>query len=172
MIEQGRESLELRRTSELVRTVIDLLRVRWTRQVLVQIPLGCELAVAEVAFIFVPVPGILGRPAPFVPFEQVLGYHAIGTAPTKFSEDALTVNTLGVGARSSLQVMQDSARGGEATLAEGTGDLSPLMMERVQVLPVATCQQKFQFLNSTWLLDPLTIWRLLALSKWRSQSSQ
>ena len=60
MIEHGRQSLELRSTSELIRTVIDILQVRWTLQVLVQMLLGCELAMAEVAFVSVPVPGILG----------------------------------------------------------------------------------------------------------------
>ena len=69
-----------------------------------------------------------------MPLEQVFGDHAIGIALTEFSEDALTLNTLGVWERSGLKVVQGPAPCGEDTLAEGTRDLSPLMSVRVKVL--------------------------------------
>ena len=77
MIEHPSQCLELRRTAFL-RTMINVLQMRGTLQMLIQVHWSSEFAVTQIAFIAVPVPCIAGRPGLLVPFEEVVGDEAVG----------------------------------------------------------------------------------------------
>lgn len=58
-----------------------------------------------------------------MPFEEIVGEHAVGIALAQGLVDAVTINALSVWARAGFQMMRDAAGGGEATFAEGAGNV-------------------------------------------------
>ena len=88
----------------------------------------------DVAFEPASIPGLIGRPAFAVPFEEIVGDHAVGVALAECFEDGFAVDVLGVGAGARFEVVGYAAGGGEAAVAEGAGDVGSLVGTRAHVL--------------------------------------
>jgi hypothetical protein len=141
MIEQRSQPIELARTAR-ARTTIHFIRtdMRWTIDMLVQRCQGIETAVAEIAFIAVPVPrrsrrrgrcrsdvGIRIR-------EQFLSDEMVRVALADLSEDGGMIEIAGFGTGARFQVRGQACCGGECALAEGAGERGAAVEIGVQVL--------------------------------------
>ena len=97
MIEHRRQSLKLL-SAPLIRTMIDILRMRRALQMLIQTPLRSKLSMTQITFVAIAVPGVTSRPRLFTPFEEILGDEATAITLSELLEDEFPVYSCGIGA--------------------------------------------------------------------------
>lgn len=105
MIEHARQCFELRPASHLIRAMINLLHMRSTLQMTIQVSHRSESAAAKVTLVRVAIPSVFGRPGLPVPFQKVVRDDTVPIALSEGFEDALTIDAAGAGASAVFEMM-------------------------------------------------------------------
>jgi len=133
MIKHARQILKALSTAPLIRTMIDLLLMSITIDMLTQSSEPIPYTMADITFVAITVPGVLGYGEVPMPFEEVLGDEAVGVFGADEVVDGLAVDVGGVGAGSGFEVVGYTGCADEAAFAEGTGDGCALVDARLEV---------------------------------------